>query len=1433
MDSIQGLIMSEQEKVTDESSTDTEIPIKRVDGETLEDRLTSNAYNNILPARYLKKDDEGNIIEDAEEIFERVGHNVAMAELVYLDEDIMVEPNQLKADHHKREKLCREIFGEDVDLTDDVEIKLTEDNVYAFDYNLILPELPEEIADQLKQVGDMFMEEMGHLKFMPNTPTLINAGDDMQQLSACFVLSPEDSLSDIHEKAAEAADIFQSGGGTGYAFHKLRPYGDTVTSTGGQSSGTLPFMNTFDQVCETIAQGGVRRGAQMGIMKIDHPDVPYFIHSKNKAVSLAKTLRLNDPDDFTHMSFGEALEEARELIDEEGRVPEHLRNAVEGHLSNFNISVGVTTEFMEAVFNDETYTLTNPRTGEAHIATEETKEMYGWFDLDQYVEVGESLELPANEIWDRIIDGAYENGEPGVIYLERANDLHSFDVEEYPDKKINATNPCVAEGTLVNTPHGYRPVEEVDVGDTISTVYGSETVDEIEVHHNYPVQTVQFSNGTSLEVTEQHRFHVLDGNQVKEIPLSELEEGDTIRLHPTELDDKGTPEEYQFYAKKGILLGGGFYTETDLGTSNTEKYDVEQRRNRTEITSSEKNNSVSMVAPNVTAEVSNTQTETTTTPTEEFEVTELNTELSVMGVLDGLLATSGSITFDDTPCITWNQLSNDIAESVRQSLQLVGMNGTISTTGPRDTNEYTVTISGSSAEAYANMSQIEEVSPEKADQLDTLRRNYMTTGDSWTAEINSIENSGTAEAVYDLYCEGSDTWITEGFVQQGCGEQPLMEYEACNLGHINLSTIVDKDVTRWYELYESEEGFSEEEIAEFVEQAIDFEELDRRIELGTRFLDNVITMSDFPVDKIGKSVSIHRKIGLGIMGLAQMYVQIGVRYGSDVANEIGKQIMMHINHESKQVSQKLAEERGNFQEWDKSKYANPTQYPNWFEKYVGEDPEDWEDGFPIRNHNTTTVAPTGTTSMLGNTTGGCEPMYNIAYYKNVSDDVQGEDMLDEYDDYFIRTLEANDIPVEPMKEEARELMENNEFSASNLTTVPETIKNLFVTTEEIPPIEHARLQCAIQHGVDSSISKTVNAPNDDDKDNARRVFEEIYKLGGKGVTYYRDGTRSKQVLTTRAQNTEFSAEDISPEETLDLVDEQMEDEWFRQELAELLLDVAQENSEEELTVEEFVNELGMGVVGKDTNIQPTPRSRDKRLYGRTEKVTTGYGSMYVTINEDEEGLVEVFTQIGKSGGFMNSFTESVARLVSMSLRSGIPAEDVIDSLEDIRSPKIAWDEGDKIQSIPDGIATAMRRYLNSEERALMMAIQGVNVETGEDVDITEDQVSLLSTVVDDILGDGSLDELSANSVPIPSEPEGEIGGVDVDSLENTTEEEPVDLMQNGNAEENITTENNGREIVDSPEDGDFSDPICPECQSTELYYSEGCKTCEQCGWSEC
>ncbi|MCO8265385.1 adenosylcobalamin-dependent ribonucleoside-diphosphate reductase [Haloferax sp. AB510] len=1027
------------------STDELVLPVKRTEGETLEARMTGNAYSNILPARYLRKDADGDLVETQEDLFPRVAKNIALAEAVFeaeqRDIEITVTPDLIKPDHPRRDELAAEVFGKGVTADDDeAETTLSVYNVNKFAYDTLVPELPEGVREVVVEKRETFEEMMGQLSFMPNSPTLMNAGDELQQLSACFVDSPGDDITDIHQTAKEAAEVFQSGGGMGYAFWKLRPYGDAVGSTGGIASGPITFMRTFDQMCETIAQGGARRGAQMGVMRVSHPDVIQFLHAKNKDVSLAHTLRLNDPDDFTHTKFVDALDEARELIDEDGRVPKHLRNAVEGHLSNFNISVGITDGFMEALYNDEEFVFTNPRTEEPHVATPQTKEIYDMFGLGEYVEVGEVLSVPAKELWDQIIEGAWENGEPGVVYLERANKQHSFDVEKHPDHRILATNPC--------------------------------------------------------------------------------------------------------------------------------------------------------------------------------------------------------------------------------------------------------------------------------------------------------------------------------------GEQPLEEYEACNLGHINLSTLVAEDSPDWrvwYDAHGDEYDSLEAATDAFLEDAVDWEEFDHRIENGTRFLENVVTMSDFPVEKIEEKVRELRKIGLGIMGLAQMYIQLGVRYGSDEGNEIAQQLMTHINHGSKRASHELAEERGPFEAWEDSKYANPTEYREWFEHHTGESADDWEDGYPIRNHNTTTIAPTGTTSMVSNTTGGCEPIYNVAYYKNVSDDVQGDEMLVEFDDYFLRVLEANDIDVEAVKREAQEQMANNEFDGvASLSTVPDAISELFVVTSDLAGIEHAGVQCALQSGVDSAISKTCNFPNSASKEDMDEVYRYIYDHGGKGVTVYRDGTRSKQVLTTRAKNTEFSDDEEAAEAIVSQIRDVFGDvEAFleSEEVSDLI------GSELELAFADSPSDVGK------------KRPRPDVLYGVTQRIDTGYGKLYVNINEDEHGEpFELFANIGNSGGFTASFTEALAKTVSTSLRSGVDPEEIANELKGIRSPKVAWDKGEQINSIPDAIGTAMRRYLDGD------------IDKGYPQQQNLTEVEAEAAAAEDTNTDG---------------------GVAVGDESNGNSDAVADLLAAG----------------ESPE--------CPECGEMDLYYSEGCKTCQNCGWSEC
>ena len=963
------------------------LPVKRVTGETVQERLTENAYERILPARYLLKDEEGNVVETVEEMFERVAKNVAQPDKEY----------------------------------DDV------------DYE-----------ESWKEFYDM----MTNLEFMPNSPTLMNAGAELQQLSACFVVHPEDDMDSIFNKVHHAAKIFQSGGGMGYPFHLLRPKGDTVKSTGGIASGPLSFQQVFDTMCGTIKQGGKRRGAQMGIMRVDHPDILRFVVAKRK----------------------------------------------EGNLSNFNISVGITDNFMEAVKNNEEYTLINPRNGEPFTVSQQTAEFYNssedWYpeaqgsdsgkddnfwrdfahtfsdeakEFDIELEPGEDMKLPARFIWETLIDGAWRNGEPGLFMYDEANKQHSFDIEKHPEHRIEATNPC--------------------------------------------------------------------------------------------------------------------------------------------------------------------------------------------------------------------------------------------------------------------------------------------------------------------------------------GEQPLENYEACNLGHINLSLLAedhgDGKGLNWQEWkkenndydYSTQEGL-EQAMNAFMQEALRMDKFEEVAKTGTRFLDNVVTMSDFPLEEIEEKVTSLRKVGLGLMGFAQLMMQLGIRYGSDESIVAAKEIQRLITLFSIEESNRLAEVRGTFTEWDDSKWANPTEHEEWFSQYTGGlDASDFEDGLEMRNHNTVTIAPTGTTSMIGNTSGGCEPVYSLAYFKNVAKDIQGEDMLVEFDDYFIRALEANGIDVEQVKEEAEELMRNNEWEGVESISdevLPPQIKKLFVTTNDIKAEEHVRIQAAFQKHNHSAISKTCNFPNEATREDVREAYRLAYDLGIKGMTVYRDGTRDVQVLQTNQENT------LTDMDKVDVISELIEEEGGLEELVSsqefaeaagfeeetgLVIKTEDELEEEKEELEKEVTQENVEADpegnGKNTSINEA-RKRPKVITGTTQEIETAYGDLYVTINDDQTGPFEVFAQVGKSGGYTQSFTEALGRTISLALRTGADSEDVINQLDDIRSPQISWDQGTQIHSVPDAIAEAMKRH----------------VKGGQTPQQTVDNFSEQQKGV--------------------TQPK-------------TEQEEQADTAA----------------IIN---DGD--NPECQECGGM-LELQEGCKKCPQCGWSRC
>src|SRR3989338_4823988 len=712
----------------------------------IQNGLSANS-RKVLEKRYLRKDSEGRVIETPEELCRRIAHNIASADSYY-------DP--------------------------DYNVAKLEDEFYAIIYNL---------------------------DFLPNSPTLMNAGRELQQLSAWFFFPVEDPMEAIFEAIKNTALIHRSGGGTGFSFSRLRPANSMVKTTGGIASGPVSFMKVFDAATHAVKQGGTRRGANMGILRIDHPDILDFIKCKEA-----------DRD-----------------------------------ITNFNISVAITEEFMKKVERDEEYDLIAPH----------TKKPDG--------------QLKAREVFDMIIRRAWKNGEPGIVFIDR----------------INKSNP--------------------------------------------------------------------------------------------------------------------------------------------------------------------------------------------------------------TPKL-----------------------GVIESTNP-------------------------------------------------------------------------------------CGEQPLLPYESCNLGSINLSKMVTTDTAA---------------------PQIDWEKLRRTTKLAVHFLDNVIDMNKFPLPQIETMTKANRKIGLGVMGFAEMLIKLSVAYNSEEAIELAEKIISFIQEESRRESHSLALRRGSFPNFSNSIYL---------------------DGPSLRNATLTTIAPTGTLSILADTSSGIEPVFAISYYREVMDKT--------------KLVEVNKLFEDIARERgfySEELMQKiaEKGTLHDIDEVPEDVKRIFVTAHDITPIWHIRMQAAFQKYTDNAVSKTVNFPHNATPDDVREVYLLAYKMGCKGVTIYRDGSREEQVLYIARSKEKPSAE-------------------AHAENPEVAAAKIEERSERART---------------------SPRPRPEVTRGTTTKILTGCGNLYITINEDENEMpFEVFTQMGKAGGCAASQLEAIGRLVSLALRCGLDTHSIIEQLNGIRCPNPSWEKGGRIFSCADAIAKVVeRRLLNKK-----------------------------------------------------------------------------------------------------------------------------------------
>ena len=933
-------------------------------------KLTPNALR-VLESRYLRKDEQRKIIETPQQLFQRVAANIASAESFFK---------------------------------------------------------PSISDDELFSIGKEFYQMMSSLEFLPNSPTLMNAGGALQQLSACFVVPVGDSMEEIFQAVKSAALIHKSGGGTGFSFSRLRPKQDLVKSTQGESSGPISFMTVFNAATEVIKQGGKRRGANMGILRVDHPDILEFITSK--------------------------LEE--------------------GVLNNFNISVAITDKFMQAVRKKQKYDLINPRDGQV------------------------SSQLDANKVFDLIVHHAWRNGEPGVIFIDRIN-------KDNPTPKlgeIESTNPCISDDSWIMTDNGPRQVKELINKKTKVVVKGKEWSNSGNGFFNTGVKKLFkliTKEGYEISLTANHLI-----KKVKEMNRYKINSDweEAGKLKPGDKVVINVNKNYQWSGKYnnkegyliGLLVGDGTIKKDKVvlsswGESNgdkcvrkaVEKY-AKSFPHRSDFKGWQKisnRNEYRLAMGYFKNLIKELGMDNKKKITPEIEKASSN---FYKGFLRGFFDADGSVQGTHTKGISIRLSQSNIQrlKAVQRMLLRLGIFSQLHLNRRKSMKKEMPDGKGShklynikaqheliiSKENIVTFYKIVGFSnKDKQDKLSLLIKgfNRKMVRERFIVAVKDIVFIGKKD-VYDIQVPGINAFDGNGFLLHNCGEQPLLGYESCNLGSINLNKMIGKKGKKW---------------------EVDWDKLKKTTHNAVRFLDNVIDINRYPLPEIEQMTKNNRKIGLGIMGLADMFIRLSIPYNSKKALDLAEKIMKFIQEESKKASAILAEERELFPSFKDSIYNNKGMYK-------------------VRNATTTTIAPTGTISIIAGCSSAIEPLFAISFVRKHI--LGGEEMI-----------ETNPLFEEIAKERgfwSKQLIKKISIKGGiqDIKEIPADVKKVFVTSLDITPLDHIKMQAVFQKHIDNATSKTINFPFSASEEDVRKAYLLAYKLGCKGMTLYRNESRKQQVL---------------------------------------------------------------------------------------------------------------------------------------------------------------------------------------------------------------------------------------------------------------------------------------------------------------------------------
>lgn len=792
-----------------------------------------------------------------------------------------------------------------------------------------------------KEYADAFYEVMVNFEFIPNSPTLMNAGTSLGQLSACFVLGVKDDLNDIFDVIKYTALIHKTGGGTGFAFSFLRPKGDRVKGTSGVASGPLSFMRVFDVATDVIKQGGKRRGANMGILHVWHPDIEDFITMKQTP----------------------------------------------GVMENFNISVAVDDNFMKAVENDEEYGLINPRTGEV------------------------VRKVRAKSLFELIAYAAWKSAEPGLLFMDTINRQNP--TPEYP---INSTNPCVAGDALIATDEGLVRIDAVHNPHRVLTMDGEyNKVEWAGKTGHKDVYSVETSAGYKIKVTEDHKILTSTGWK----KAKELKKNDLLVLQRA-----GKFGKLRMEKEAAMLLGWLIGDRTKVNKQ-------------------------------IKAEAN-----------EVPEVILRGDRKTVKNFLSALFSSNAYVrgNREKGVSIHLSSRSKKLLEQVQVLFLQFGILSKLSKVSIKRKKGKGYELILSRRSMFKFMKEIGFCVEEKNEKFWRLKPEDMRDDSGEFSKVKSVRYAGNEE-VYDLSEPETHSFSANGIIVHNCGEVPMPDYESCNLGSINLEKFVELDwsKTDW-------------------KKKVNWERLRYVVRIATQFLDNVVELNKYPIPIIAEATRRNRRIGLGVMGFANMLYNIGVKYGSEESFEIAEEVMRFITEEARKMSVELGRARGSFPGFEKS---------IWKGQYDA-----------MRNATVTSIAPTGTISMIANTSSGIEPTFALAYFKIVMDGTRL---------YYGNSIFEHVLKVRGLYSE--ELMKKiiNEGSVQN-TDLPQDLKDVFVTAYDITSEQHVRMQAAFQKHTDLAVSKTVNMLPEATVEDVKNVYLLAWKTGCKGITIYREGSRGSGVM---------------------------------------------------------------------------------------------------------------------------------------------------------------------------------------------------------------------------------------------------------------------------------------------------------------------------------